>query len=101
LTPDRIWQFGVEVHPVFLVLQGETVYGAGVTPAVRRFFHPLGRVMPSFMIGLGVLATTKRIPRGEASFNFTPQAGVGIHYFLGPHRAVVAEYRFHHISNAG
>ncbi|MFQ5791073.1 MAG: acyloxyacyl hydrolase [Acidobacteriota bacterium] len=95
------WQFGLEFHPVFLVLQGETVYGSGVTPSIRRVFTAHGKMVPTLAIGLGILATTEKVPEGESRFNFTPQLGLGFYYFLRPRRALVFEYRFHHISNAG
>jgi hypothetical protein len=33
--------------------------------------------------------------------NFTPQGGVGVHYFIFDRASLTAEWRFHHLSNAG
>ncbi len=98
---DGSWQFGLEVSPAFIVLQSETVYGAGVTPVIRRLFTAHGKLVPTMTIGVGVLATTAKVPEGETHFNFTPQIAFGVYYFLNPRNALSLEYRFHHISNGG
>jgi hypothetical protein len=33
--------------------------------------------------------------------NFTPQGGVGVHYFISDRTSLTGEWRLHHISNAG
>jgi hypothetical protein len=95
------WQFGVEVTPVFLVSQDETVYGFGAAPMIRRLFTAQGKFVPTLTIGAGVLGTTAAVPEDQARFNFTPQIGGGFFYFFRPRKALNLEYRFHHISNAG
>lgn len=95
------WQFGVEVNPALIVFQQSTVYGAGITPTLRRLFNPKGRFVPTFSIGLGVLFTADPVPANETKFNYTPQFTVGALYFLEPRKALLVEYRGHHISNNG
>jgi hypothetical protein len=62
-----------------------------------------GPVVPFLDMGAGVLHTTlsRRAPELSGHLQFLPQAGVGIQYFFRPGRAVVFEYRYIHMSNAG
>jgi hypothetical protein len=60
-----------------------------------------GRWRPRFLGGAGILFTNREVPPGETTFNFTPQAGVGIDYLLNGRWALGGEYRFHHLSNKG
>ena len=95
------WQFGIEVNPAVVVFQESTVYGAGITPTLRRLFNPKGRFVPTFSVGLGVLFTADPVPVNETNFNYTPQFTVGAFYFLDPQKARLVEFRAHHISNNG
>jgi hypothetical protein len=64
---------------------------------------PYRRVMPFLDMGAGVLHTTlnARAPELTGKVQFLPQAGLGIQYFFRPQRALVFEYRYVHMSNAG
>lgn len=64
---------------------------------------PHGRVVPFLDMGAGVLHTTldMRAPELSGHLQFLPQAGLGIQYFFSPQRALVFEYRYVHMSNAG
>ena len=42
-----------------------------------------------------------RIPPGETTRNYAPQAGIGLQYLITDQFAVGGEYRFHHMSNNG
>ena len=46
------------------------------------------------------LVRTTQSAVGQA-IEFTPQAGIGLHYFIGRIWSIDAEAMFHHISNAG
>jgi hypothetical protein len=64
---------------------------------------PYRRVMPFLDVGAGVLHTTlnTRAPELTGRLQFLPQAGLGIQYFFRPQRALVFEFRYVHMSNAG
>ena len=61
------------------------------------------RVVPFLDIGAGILRTVldTRAPELNGHLEFFPQAGLGIQYFFRPQRALVFEYRYVHMSNAG
>ena len=64
---------------------------------------PYKRIMPFLDVGAGVLHTRldARAPELSGHLQFLPQAGLGVQYFFRPQRAVVFEYRYVHMSNAG
>ena len=59
--------------------------------------------MPFLNLGAGVMHTTltTRVPEVSGKLQFMPQAGVGIQHFFSPQHALVIEYRYFHMSNAG
>jgi opacity protein-like surface antigen len=61
------------------------------------------KVMPFLNLGAGMMHTTlnSRVPEVSGRLQFMPQAGLGIQYFFSPQRALVFEYRYFHMSNAG
>jgi hypothetical protein len=61
------------------------------------------RVVPFLDMGAGVLHTTldTRAPELSGHLQFLPQVGLGVQYFFRPQRALVFEYRYVHMSNAG
>ncbi len=86
---------GNSVHPGGSLL--------GHTLLFRFDGKPRGRVVPYFNMGAGILRTTlnTRAPELSGRVQFMPQSGLGIQYFFNPQRAVVFEYRYMHMSNAG
>jgi hypothetical protein len=96
---------------------GGTFTGASVTPIILRWnFARHGKFTPWFQAAGGVLWTnhkypaygnldtanfTENGPNGDASvWNFTPQGGVGFHYFTRPNRSVDFSANGIHISSA-
>lgn len=74
------------------------------TSLVMRFgFSPIGRVVPYFDAGSGPVHTTIDQNAAEITGHtqFLSQGGVGIQYFVRPQRALVLEYHYFHMSNAG
>lgn len=51
--------------------------------------------------GAGLLATNENVPHNGSSFNFTPQAGVGITYEIADNVRMFTGARWHHVSNSG
>lgn len=74
------------------------------TSLVMRFgFKPVGKVAPYFDAGSGAMHTTidENAPEISGHTQFLSQGGVGLQYFVSPQRAVVFEYHYFHMSNAG
>ena len=95
---------------------GGTFTGASITPIILRWnFARRGKFTPWFQGAGGVLWTNHKYPAygdttvnlttngpsGDASvWNFTPQGGVGLHYFTRPNRSVDFSVMGIHISSA-
>jgi len=77
-------------------------FAGGITAMVRYNFLPAGRLIPFVQGGAGILFLDLNLEdAGRADdFSFSPQAGVGIHYFFSGRTAFTGEWRWHHISNA-
>lgn len=75
----------------------------GTSLLMRFDTKPRGRFVPFLDAGAGILHTTldTRAPELDGHLQFFPQAGLGIHYFVRPQRALIFEYRYVHMSNAG
>jgi len=86
---------GNSVHPGGHVLGNSLLF--------RFDGKPYRCVVPFLDVGAGVLHTTldTRAPELSGHLQFLPQAGLGIQYFFRPQRALVFEYRYVHMSNAG
>lgn len=96
---------------------GGTYTGVSVTPILLRWNFTDGeRVMPYVQGGGGVVYTTRKYPAvgslnaGDATetgaqantsvWNFTPQFGIGMHYFTRPQRSVDVSASAVHLSSA-
>lgn len=94
------FQWSFEVIPIFGQYAPQRTYGVGLTPIVWRWnFEPRGRVATFAELAGGSLFTRDAVPIGTTKANFTAHASYGVRYFIRPHQAFVASYRFHHISN--
>ncbi len=99
-----------------LYTTGGTYTGASVTPIILRWnFKGRGRLVPWTQAAGGLLWTNHKYPafgqgplnlgndgpNTEASvFNFTPQGGVGVHWFVRPNRSIDFGANGVHISSA-
>jgi len=93
---------------------GGTYYGVSVTPVIFRwnFATSSRRIQPWFQAAGGLIYTTHKFPPnlltnqslgvngGTCVWNFTPQGGGGIHYFLRPKRSIDLGVNAVHISSA-
>ena len=96
---------------------GGTYTGVSVTPIILRWnFARHGRVTPWAQAAGGLVWTnhkfpaygnldvqnyTENGPNGETSvWNFTPQGGIGLHYFTRPNRSLDFSANGEHISSA-
>lgn len=62
-----------------------------------------GRLVPFFDFGVGLQNTRLylKAPELNGPTQFTPQGGPGFEYYFRPQRALVVQYRYLHMSNAG
>jgi lipid A 3-O-deacylase len=95
---------------------GGTFHGVSVTPIILRWNFTAGKkIMPWVQAAGGVLWTNHKYPAygqgpvnltndgpGSAAsvFNFTPQGGVGVHYFVKPRQSLDLSANGVHISSA-
>ena len=81
---------------------GATTYGAGITPfGLKLNFGQESWIKPFIAASVGFLYFTAEVPVHDAArFNFTPEVGLGVQFFLTPKRAVTLGYKYFHISNA-
>jgi len=57
------------------------------------------RVKPYLKGGVGIMYMTQHTREQSTQFNFLPQAGAGMHFFIDDSVAFNLEYRFRHLSN--
>lgn len=96
---------------------GGNFTGFSVTPIILRWNLTHGRkIMPWVQAAGGVVFTTKKYPAvggtnyqdptqttaaaNTSQWNFTPQGGIGMHYFVKPRRSVDLGLNVVHISSA-
>ena len=90
---------------------GGTYTGVSVTPVILRWNLRGGRRYLPWVQGAGGLIWTNHkfppagpypVPNhlGTSVFNFTPQFGVGVHYFVKPRQSISISANAVHISNA-
>jgi hypothetical protein len=92
-----------------LVLEGALYYifepkdglAGGFTPLIRYNFLTGTRWIPFVQLGAGLLALDANLKSQSDGLNFTPQGGVGVHYFISDRTSLTGEWRLHHLSNAG
>ena len=64
-------------------------------------FTSLDGIYPYVFAGGGVLYVDLGLPTMGSKLDFSYQGGTGVQYFVRKDTALIAEYRYHHISNAG
>ena len=91
---------------------GGTFTGFSITPVIFRwnFLSHSPRVQPWFQGAGGLIYTTHKyppdilvphgFPGGTSVFNFSPQGGIGIHYFIRETRSIDLGVNAVHISSA-
>jgi lipid A 3-O-deacylase len=91
---------------------GGTYTGASITPIILRwnFLTKSRRIQPWFQGAGGLIYTTHKFPPdalvphgtpgGTSVFNFSPQGGVGAHWFVRPKRSIDVGLNAVHISSS-
>ena len=64
-------------------------------------FTSIGDLAPYIFAGGGILFVDLGLPTMGSRLDFSYQGGTGLQYFIRKNTALMAEYRYHHISNAG
>jgi lipid A 3-O-deacylase len=85
---------GAQYHP-------DTAYLIGLTPLVRYHFWLGARWSPFLEAGAGVNATDIGHPDLSTTFEFSPQAGGGVHWMWCDNLGLTFDARYIHLSNAG
>ena len=105
---------GGNTIPCMLPTGGGTFYGVSLTPVILRwnFLSRSRRWQPWFQGAGGLIYTTHKFPPnllsnpalgidgGTSVWNFSPQGGGGVHYFLRPKRSIDLGVNGEHISSA-
>ncbi|MFQ5988924.1 MAG: acyloxyacyl hydrolase [Candidatus Methylomirabilales bacterium] len=86
-------QFLIETSP-------RSGFGGGFALLFRYNFLPDGKFIPFVEFGAGVLGLDFDVDGQRDGFNFSPQGGLGFHYFVSERTALTGEWRWYHISNA-
>jgi hypothetical protein len=102
-------EYTLDIFPAALVFEpgrvrrgSSTIYGAGLSPfGLKVNFAQQSWIQPFVAASVGFLYFEDDVPVPDSSrFNFTPEIGVGLQFFLAPKRALTLGYKFHHMSNA-
>jgi lipid A 3-O-deacylase len=100
------FEWNAEVTPVDYTLWSgyKNVYGFGFNPLILKWdlpTHAGSKVAPFFLVQGGMLFSSVNVPPGDTSrINFVSGAGVGMHVFTRPNRAITFDVRATHLSNA-
>ena len=105
--------------PCNLVVGGGTFHGVSLTPVILRwnFLSSSRHIQPWFQGAGGLIYTTHKFPPnfqstqtingqtvildgGTSVWNFSPQGGIGFHYFTRPKRSIDVGVNAVHISSA-
>jgi hypothetical protein len=96
------FEFLLEITPVLLVRQPSHAFGLATSPLHMRWnFAPGHRLRPFTEVSGGIVVTNEAVPVRTTRFNFIDQAGIGLRWNTNARLALLAGYRFQHISNAG
>jgi lipid A 3-O-deacylase len=119
-TPNflRANTYGALPHPTFsgLYPTGGAYNGVSITPAIFRWNlvgreqHPSKHLVPFIQGAGGLIWTNHKYPpvgpyqepnkNGASVWNFTPQFGIGVHYFIKPRQSLTFQANAVHISSA-
>lgn len=118
LTPPPHLQELTYINPItkqhgtyYAPYGGGHYHGASLTPIILRWdFQPRGRWAPWFQGAGGLIYTTHKFPPdvlvphgtpgGTSVWNFSPQGGIGVQYFVRPNQSLMLEANGVHISSA-
>lgn len=76
-------------------------YIGGADVMLRYNFLSWRRLVPFLEIGAGLAYVELDLDSQSDGLGFTPQGGLGFHWWLSPRATLTAAWRLHHLSNAG
>jgi lipid A 3-O-deacylase len=105
------YQFEGQTGTALFAYNGGTFTGVSITPIILRWDLKPGKKLAPWVQGAGGLIWTNHkyppdiiVPHGEPGgtsvWNFTPQFGIGFHYFLRPRQSLTFGANAIHISSA-
>lgn len=99
-NPGSLLQLQVEPFISF-VSQPEANLETGTSFLLKMGILPeTWKFQPFLLAGPGIVYMTQQTREQSTQFNFTEQAGAGIHYFFRKNIAFTVEKRWRHLSNA-
>jgi len=100
-NPSQLLQFQIEPFISF-ASQPNTNVEIGTSFLLKIGILPqTSKFQPFILAGPGVVYMTQHTREQSTQFNFTEQAGIGMHYFFRKNIAFTLEGRFRHLSNSG
>jgi hypothetical protein len=95
------FEYAVDVLPAVVVFQpGQNAFGVGFNPWVMKWnFATRRRISPYIEVGGGMLFTTRQVPLGADTFNFTPSGAIGVNLLRGKYHWSI-DFRYFHVSDA-
>lgn len=105
------YEYQGQTGSVLLPYNGGTFTGVSITPIILRWDLKPGRKIAPWIQGAGGLVWTNHKyppdiivqhgqPGGTSVWNFTPQFGIGFHYFVKPRQSLTFAANAIHISSA-
>lgn len=82
------------------VISPDTNVEIGSNFLIRYIFPLSEHLKPYIKGGLGVLYMSQHTREQSTQYNFLPQVGGGIMFFINENVAITTEYRYRHLSNA-
>ncbi|MGH7288989.1 MAG: acyloxyacyl hydrolase, partial [Myxococcota bacterium] len=79
--------------------KGGFIGGAGI--ALRYNLLAWRHLVPFVELGAGLAYLELDLDSQSDGLSFTPQGGLGVHWWLSPRASLTASWRLHHVSNAG
>jgi hypothetical protein len=95
------FEYAVDAIPIFYAYQpAGKAYGIGFTPWIMKWnLVTRRRISPYIEVGGGTLVTTKQVPLGASTFNFTPTGALGVNILRGKYHWSI-DFRYFHVSDA-
>src|SRR3989338_5045578 len=99
-NPSQLLQFQIEPFISF-ASEPDTNVEIGTSFLLKIGILPqTWKFQPFILAGPGMVYMTQHTREQSTQFNFTEQAGMGMHYFFRKNIAFTLEGRFRHLSNA-
>jgi Lipid A 3-O-deacylase (PagL) len=95
------FEYAVDALPVLVAFQpGGKAYGIGFDPWIMKWNFVTRRLIsPYIELGGGLVITTRPVPLGANTFNFTPTGAIGVNLLRGKYHWSI-DFRYFHVSDA-